>query len=325
MTEKELLERLARIGPTNTQTERMLQRIMNPSEAKSKQKRQWRWSYRIALPAMLGALLIGFGLPLLMNGEEEPAIVVLKPIVTPVPMSIDISPRGLHLPQLGEVRKFLNYNGSRYEFLNNGQPYDLSELKLEESEPLGKLEYDITVDMQNGGTNGYASRDFGTTYMTEGILYKLPGYDPAFRLAVARDDRYYIVQLVGHTDDSAIAAKDYVAAARLNKLVERVELLEYTGSQLLHAWSIEKEVREWVKHIAAFESAGKLTNEQYEQLAKARVPGETYKLRVVLKDGTAIDMLLTPRLRLISIGDSQYKLSDDWVTTYSYLFQSNNQ
>ncbi|GMK38517.1 hypothetical protein PCCS19_15710 [Paenibacillus sp. CCS19] len=322
MTEEELLERLARIGPTKTQTERMLQRILNPSEAKSKPKRQWRWSYRIAMPAMLGMLLLAIGLPFMMNGKEEPAIVVLKPAVAISPMAVSITPRGFSLPQAGEIRKFLNYNGSRYEFLNKGEPYDLSELKLGESEPLGKLEYDIAADMLIGGTNGYASRDFGTTYLTGGTLYELPGYDPAFRLAVERDDRYYIVQLVGHTDDSVIAADDYAAVAHLDKLAERVELLDGTGSQLLHAWSIEKEVREWIKHIASFEPSGKLTNEQYEQLAKAEASGEAYTLRVALRDGTAIDMPLTPEMCLIAIGDNRYKLSDDWLTTYSYLFQT---
>lgn len=312
MTEKELLERLARVGPTNTQTERMLQRILNPSEAKSKSKRQWRWSYRIAMPAMLGMLLLAIGLPFMMNGEEEPAIVVLKPAVAINPMAISISPRGFSLPQAGEVRKFLNYNGSRYEFLNKGEPYDLSALKLEESKPLGKLDYDIAADMLAGGTNEYESRDFGTTYLTGGTLYELPGYDPAFRLAVERDDRYYIVQLVGHTDDSTIAADDYVAAARLNKLAERVELLDGTGSQLLHEWSVDKEVREWIKQIASVEPAGKLTNEQYEQLAKEEASGGAYTLRVALRDGTSIDMPLTPEMRLIAIGDSRYKLSDDW-------------
>jgi hypothetical protein len=300
--------------------ERMLDRITNPSKVEPKLKWQWSRSYRIALPTLLCVLLIGIGLPFVMNGGGEPVIAVLHPIVSPAPMAISIEPRGVGLPQASEVRKFLNYNGSRYAFLNNGEPYDLSEWKLEESEPLGKLEYDIAADMQNGGTEGYASRDFGTTYLMGGNLYQLPGYDPAFRLAVERDDRYYIVQLVGRTDDGSIPAVDYVEAAHLDQLAERVELLDHSSKQL-RAWSAMKDVSEWIGRISAFESAGQLTNEQYEQLAEAGSSGETYTLHVALKDGTAIDMLLNPGLRLISIGDSRYQLSE---ATYSDLFDSND-
>lgn len=318
MTEKELVERLARMGPTETQLDRMLKRVLNPTEAKP--KRQWSRGYRIALPALLCVLLVGIGLPFFMHGEEEQIVAVLKPIVAPAPMTIDIGPRAVGLPHAGEIRKFLNYNGNRYVFLNNGEPYDLSELELGESTPLGKLDYDIMADLQAGGTEGYTSRDFGTTYLAGGVLYKLPGYDPAFRLVVEQDERYYIVQLVGRADDGSIAADDYVKAAHLDKLAERVELLDHS-SKLLHVWSDKKDVREWIEHIASLEPAGELTNEQYEQLAKAEVSGETYILRAVLKDGTSIDMPLTPGMRLISIGDGKYKLSD---TTYSYLFDTND-
>ncbi|PWV98519.1 hypothetical protein DFQ01_11729 [Paenibacillus cellulosilyticus] len=317
MTEQELIERLARMGPTETQVERMLNQIMNPSEAKP--KRRWSWGYRIALPAVLGLLLLVIGLPFIMNGAEEPVWVPLKPVASPAPMSISIEPRGLDLTHASDVRKFLNYNGSRYEFLNNGEPYDLSEWKLGENKPLGKLDDDITADVQAGGTNGYASQDFGTTYLVGGILYKLPGYDPAFRLVVEQDGRYYIVQLVGRADDSSMTANEYVESADLDKLADRVELLDHS-SKLLHTWSTPKDVQEWIKHIASFEPAGKLTNEQDEQLAKADSSGETYTLRAALKDGTTIDMKLTPEMHLIAIGDSQYKLSDEWLATYSYLF-----
>lgn len=318
MTEKELIERLARMGPTNTQVDRMLERIMNPATAKLRLRWNWSWSIRIAVPALLCMLMIGIGLPLYMNGDEEPAWVPLKPIVSPTPMAVSIGPRAVGLSLDVDVRKFLNYNGSRYEFLNNGQPYDLSELKLGEHKPLGKLDYDIAADMQAGGSQGYASRDFGTTYLAGGIVYELTGYKPSFRLAVEQNGRYYVVQVVGRTDESIMEANDYVEAAQLDKLADRFELMD-SSSKLLHTWTIKKDIHEMVKRIASFEAAGKLTNEQYEQLAKATNLGENHILRAVLKDGTVIDMLLTPEMGLIAIGDGRYKLSEEWLAAYSDL------
>ncbi|MDQ6419398.1 hypothetical protein RB620_08140 [Paenibacillus sp. LHD-117] len=319
MTEQELIDRLAKIGPTKTQTDRMLNRILNPGKAKP--KAFWRRGYRIALPALACLLFAIVAIPAFLQDKEEAAIPLLKPVVAPLAAEFGL-PRGTPRAfDAGGVSKFLNYNGSRYTFLNDGAPFDLSALKIEEGEPLGMLDYDISADLQAGGVNGYAKRDFGATYLMGGSLYELPGYEPGFRLAVAHEGSTYIAQLAGKTDGSMIPAGDYVKQAKLGRLAERVELLDQPGKQLLHVWLAKKDLRDWIDRITACEPVSELTNELHDQLALAQSSGKTNVLRWALKDGTSIDMNIFPDMKIVTIGDGAYALPDSWMETNSHLFR----
>ncbi|WP_214625980.1 hypothetical protein [Paenibacillus agaridevorans] len=315
MTEKELIDRLARMGPTDKQTDRMLERILNPA---AKPRFALKQSYRIALPALVILLFSLYWLPALQQKQNK-EIPQLTTVVAPFAAEFGL-PRGGKSIHIGTLGKFLNYNGSRYTFLKNGAAYDLSGWKVEEQDALGTLQYDIAADIQNGGTKGYSSRDLATTYMNGGTIYALPGYAPAFRLAVSYEGRYYIAELSGKTDDRVIDAKEFVSLADLSRMTMRLEWLDHQGTTVMRVWDAKKDIRKWSNLIAESIPLEKLTDEQYERLAKARLSDRSCQARWVLRDGTSIVMYLVPDLSLLTIGNGNYELSKTFLETYSKEF-----
>jgi hypothetical protein len=309
MTEKELIDRLARMGPTDKQTDRMLERILNPA---AKPRFALKPSYRIALPTLVILLLSLYWLPALQQKQNK-EIPQLTSVVAPFAVEFGL-PRAIHAGTLG---KFLNYNGSRYTFLEDGAAYDLSGWKVEEQGVLGTLQYDIAADIQNGGKKGYSSRDLATTYMNGGTIYALPGYAPTFRLAVSYEGRYYIAELSGKTDDGVIDAKEFVSLADLSRMTMRIEWLDHQGTTVMQVWDAKKDIRKWSNLIAESIPIEKLTDEQYERLAKARSSDRSFQVRWVLRDGTSIVMYLVPDLSLLTIGNGNYELSETFLEMYS--------
>lgn len=306
MTEKELIERLNRMGPTDRQMDRMLERILNPA---TKRKSIFKSSYRIALPALAILLLVPLFWP--PSTQQEP-IQELTPIMNAAtPFA---GPRGGMALHPGSNGKVLNYNGSRYTFLENGAAYDLSGWGIEAQPALGTLQYDMSADIQDGGKEGYSSRDLAATYMLGGTLYELPGYDPAFRLVVSHEGRTYIAQLSGLADGSVIDAGDYVSLADLKRLAKRIELLNGDGT-LAQAWDEKKDIRRWISIISDSKAA-----ETSNEMAESQTSGKSYQLKWRLLDGTSITMNLAPELSQLTIGTGRYELSKTFIETYGTIF-----
>ncbi|MFD0960738.1 hypothetical protein [Paenibacillus chungangensis] len=319
MNEKELITRLGRIGPTETQKERMLDRILAPEAPK---KAPLKAAYRFGIPAACCAMLaLVLAIPLLF--KQESVIPQLVPAnAQPV---VGISVLGVHTRGMDRMgpQKYMNYNGHRYTFLQQGVAYDLSGFMRESKEELGTLQFDVLEDLGSGGKKGYANKDYAATYLVGGTLYRLPGYDTGFRLAVELDGQYYIAQLAGRTDEGIIPANEYIALADLKRLAERVDIMNHSGSKLLHSLVEKQAVKEWIEAISASSSADDLTREDMEKLARAQSEGRSYKIAFQLKDNTSIDMYVAPELKLASIGNGRYVLAEAFLKQYGQLFINN--
>ncbi|MBH5318431.1 hypothetical protein I6N90_11485 [Paenibacillus sp. GSMTC-2017] len=315
MNEKELITSISRLNPTKEQKERMLSRILVPEPPR---KMPLKRRYKIAIPALCGTMLsLAFVFPIFYKQDAEiPQLVALKA------ESMQPAKTFRHLPviDLIEPQKFMNYNGFRYTFLNEGAPYDQSSLRLNKDERLGVLSAEIQQDIGSSGEDGYDDRDFATTYLVGGELYPLQSYDPSFRLAVAYRGQYYIAQLAGKADNSIIPAEDYLDFADMDKLAERVDIMNISGSDFLHSLEIKKDIRHWIAMLRGSEEAVHVTKEDYEQLVNTDPEGKSYLVRFHLKDSTLIDMYIIPELKLASFGDGRYILPDSFTEDYAKLF-----
>ncbi|RJE89618.1 hypothetical protein D3P07_05080 [Paenibacillus sp. 1011MAR3C5] len=318
MNEKELIARMSRLGPTKLQKKRMLSRILGQ---KARRKPPLRRSVKIAIPA-IGCAVLSLALFFPVFFKADPAIPSLTALQQVQPSPFTVTPR--HMPlsvSLGPL-KMMNYNGHRYTFLNDGAPYDLADRMPGVEEKLGLLQYDLKSDMENGGKDGYAGLDYATTYLLGGSIYRLPGYDPAFRLAVEHEGRYYIAQLSGRTDNSIIPAVEYAEAAELARLTQEVDIMNHIGSVQLHTLDRKKDVRKWIEMFSQSEAAVNRDREADEQWAKAQSEGKSYLAKLRLKDGTAIDIFVIPELGMASLGDNRYILPEAFREAYADLFHS---
>lgn len=215
------------------------------------------------------------------------------------------------------MRKFLNYAGYRYAFLEDGAPYDFAEFELTHN--LGALDRDILAGMGDGGINGIAEQDFATTFALGGTLYEIPGYDPAFRLAVALDGQIYLAELVGRVDNLPMGADYYCAVSDLEHMATKANILPHMGGDALRTLG-----RGDASRIARSLSGAEpvmLTNEDYEAVAREQTEGGSWQLELVLKDGTDLHMYVLPWLSLITIGDDYYALPEDFLRQYGDDFK----
>lgn len=293
MTEKELIDRISAIGPTETQKDRMLNRILMPG---SKPKASFKRSYKIAVPALCAAIvLILFAIPVLFDDKPAvPQLIRLDAATTPFSAPIQ---RGVFGIEPMSAQSYLNYNGNRYSFLDNGAFFDLSGVKLGP----------IADSMQPA--NG------------EGTIYTIPGYDPGFRLAVEREGHYRIAQFAGKSDDGVIAADEFLALADLGRLTERVEIMTHTGTELLHAIEGKKNLQALIKAIGQSKIADDWTMEDERRLAVSQIAGNSFMIKFNLKDGTAVSMHAMPELKLATIGNGRYRLSERFLNDYADLFK----
>ncbi|REK77653.1 hypothetical protein [Paenibacillus paeoniae] len=300
MNEKELITRISRLGPTKTQKERMLSRILEPEAPK---KAPLKRSYKIAIPAICCAMLsLALILPMFLRQESAiPSLVALS--VQPSPQTF--TPRQMPLQAAIDPLKMMSFNGYRYTFLSDGAPYDLSGMM---PTPGDKLSDD--------------DQDFATTYLAGGTLYRLQGYDPGFRIAVEHQGRYYIAQMSGRTDDVTIPAEEYVNVADLVRLTEKIDIMNHSGSLHLHSLDGKNEVRKWIEMFSRSESSVNRDREDDEQWAKAQSEGKSYLAKLRLKDGTAIDMYVVPELGAASLGDNRYGLPESFQEAYADLFHN---
>ncbi|MFF2888618.1 hypothetical protein [Paenibacillus sp. NPDC057967] len=318
MNKKELIARMSRLGPTKTQKERMLSRILGQEARRNPPLRR---SVKIAIPA-IGCAVLSLALVFPVFFKADPAIPSLTALQQAQPSPFTVTPRHMPLSVSLGPPKMMNYNGYRYTFLNDGAPYDLADRMPEAKDKLGSLIYDLKSDMENGGKDGYAVLDYATTYLLGGEVYPLPGYEPGFRLAVKHEGRYYIAQLSGRTDNGIIPAREYTEAAELARLTKEIDIMNHIGSVQLHALDRKKDVRKWIEMFSQSEPAVNRDREADEQWAKAQSEGKSYLAKLHLKDGTAIDLFVVPELGMASLGDNRYILPESFKEAYADLFHN---
>lgn len=321
MNEKELIARMSRLGPTKMQKERMLTRILSQEARK---KPSLRRSVKIAIPA-IGCAVLSLALVFSVFFKADPVIPSLTALQQVQPMPLTAAPRQLPLSLSLSPLKMMNYNGYRYTFLNEGAPYDLADIMSGAERKLGILQYDLKSDMERGGKDGCAEQDYATTYLLGGSVYPLPGYEPAFRLAVEHEGRYYIAQLSGRTDNGIITAREYAETAELARLTKEIDIMNDSDSVQLHVLDREKEVRKWIEMFSQSEPAVNRDREANEQWVMAQPEGKSYLARLRLKDGTAIDMFVVPELGMAAIGDNRYVLPESFKEAYADLFYNSSR
>ena len=214
------------------------------------------------------------------------------------------------------MRKFMNYNGSRYVFMENGAAYKLSGEQLKTV--LGTLDYDIQADPQaNSG------KEFATTFALGATVYEMSDYDSDFRIAVEWEGNYYICQKVGLTDQTPMDVSEYFQAARFPEIIDEVFICDHMGTEMLSEFPKE-ETASLIDLLSQAEPA-ELSDEDYQQIARAQTEGDSYQLLFSLNDGTTYRLYVIPSLGIIMIGDDRYTLPESFADTFGGVFDGLSQ
>ncbi|MDL2234480.1 hypothetical protein LJC63_13015 [Ruminococcaceae bacterium OttesenSCG-928-L11] len=239
-------------------------------------------------------------------------------------LATEAEPRAmiLTLDSPAGIRKILNYNGYRYAFAENGSPYDFSAFRLETR--LGVLEHDIMAGMDGQGENTVAAMDFAATFAIGGVLYEIPGYNPAFRLAVEWDGRTYLAEAVGKVDNTPMDAASFFEAGDIRARIVSVAILAHSGGEPLQTVERKQTARDMVELLAKSTPA-ELTGDDYSAIATAQWEGRSWQMQLSLNDGTAVSLYVMPDLGYVSIGDEYYRLPDTFQSQYGPLFEGLTQ
>lgn len=284
--------------------ERMLANVLSQRKVTTLPKNKKRMApLHWIMPAACAAavLLSVVSLPQFQPAVESPEV------IQQVTVGAD-SPNGM--------RKFMNYDGLRYVFLENGATYDLEADQLSQS--VGTLEHDIGQDPER-----YSTMEFASTFAVGGTIYEMKGYDPAFRLAVETDGYYYICQSVNTVDNAGLELDTYFKTAALEERVKRIQICDHAGRESLAEIS-GHEVQEMLSIISCSTQA-ELTDEQYQQISKAQRTGGSFLLKCRMNDGTTYQMYVIPALSMVMAGDSTYILPDAFSEKYGSIFDDLEQ
>lgn len=271
------------------------EREVLPDNIPYKKKLGWlRWS---ALAACFGIIAVSaLSINFLSKNETVTQIEQIAPA--------EDSPDGM--------RKFINYNGNRYVFLENGAAYSLTSEQLGKS--LGILEYDIQSDPQ---TNG--KKEFSATYALGGTIYEMKAYNPYFRIAVEFESKYYICQNAANTDGTVMEIPEFFKAAGFPDAIKGISVSDHFGKETLSEIP-NKETADFIEELSQVKPA-ELDGDQYQQIAKAQNEGKSYQLFFNLKDGTKYSLYLIPELNIAMIGDNRYMFSDEFSDKFGHLFE----
>lgn len=229
-----------------------------------------------------------------------------EPIVQTAPASD--APNGM--------RRFMNWNGMRYEFLENGAVYQIPEGQL--GEALGTLIHDIAADPEAN-----AGKDLSATYALGGTVYELKNYDTQFRVAVEYDDGYCICQSTAFTDGTPLDPASYFTLAGFPDNIQAVSVFDHSGSSLLTQLP-QKEMEQFVAALAQSVPA-QLSDEQYQQIGRAQREGKSFRVTFDLDDGTSYGFYLIPSLNIAMFGDGRYTTPQDFSDTFGGLFDGLEQ
>lgn len=220
------------------------------------------------------------------------------------------------------IRKFLNYNGYRYAFVDDGAPFKFS--GDEPSKSLGALEFDLKRDIEKNEPAINAAKDYATTFAFGGKLYEIPSYPSHFRIAVQYEHQFYLAEIVAKVDDTAITAAEYLEISNLKVQVQDFHILNHMGNDVLKKVTTRTSVNAVIDGLYDATNAH-LTNKEYEAIADAQSKGKSYLLKFNLKDGTHMNMYMIPELNIVSMGDSYYRLPGMFMNQSGDLFEKLKQ
>lgn len=310
MKEQALIQSLTRIEPSDAQRKKMLNHIYDQM---SKKNTTMINRLKIVIPAFSCALLIL--LSIIPSFIHQPIVFPIDALQdNPAPFARIAAPLALS-------PKYFNYQGNRYEFMTDGAKYDLSKVKL--TEMLGSLEHSITFDVKRREFIN-SDLDYASTYMTGGTLYKVSAYDIGFRLAVVKDNSYYLAQIAGKVDKSPLPAAIFFKNGNLRKITAQIRIMNRAGTVLLYESSSQKLIKTFIDNFSEASPADNLTDEQYQTFRTAQSNGRSYKVQLKLKDSTDIIIYITPDIGILSIGENNYFLTESFLSEYSAFFEKLN-
>lgn len=266
------------------------------------QLRRVRWKAWASIAACL-ALLVGSAAVVWMS-RQAPLPIRQAPMM------------GIASESPNGPRKYLNYNGCQYVYLENGCPFELTEAHL--GEVLGRLEYDILSDREGNG-----ARDYAATFGVGGTLYQMTGYDPDFRLAVEFEGSYYICEKTGGTDGSALDAAALFETANFQKTVTEIILYDHFGREELGRLS-GRDTKVLIKLLSQASPAS-LTQGDYEAIGKAQKAGKSFLVAFQLADTTRYRLYVIPSLSIAMIGNGRYTLPDEFHSAFDPVFDALSQ
>ncbi|TCZ74688.1 hypothetical protein E0485_19150 [Paenibacillus albiflavus] len=301
MNEKDLIHSISKIGPTDEQQSKMLSAIINRS---SRQQSTLKRRLRFAIPALCIICAVF-------------ALLVIIPRFTLEPVISQIEAQPMSASTSNFMRKYFNYSGNRYEFINNGAQFDFSQVPL--TEELGTLNHEILLD-RKAGKMLKVDEDLSTTFAVGGTLYQIPAYNSAFRIAVVYQDNYYMAQFVGHSDNSPVSASEYFTNTGLSESAKQIELLNFSGTESKGIIGRHKTVQGLIEELAQSVFASDLKEEDYMAIGKAQSSGNSFLLRIHLADKTSVEINIIPELGIVSIGDNRYYLTKQFISDFTELF-----
>lgn len=227
-----------------------------------------------------------------------------------------IQPNSIAATSPNGVRKYLNYNGCRYVFLNSGSAYDLTQQQL--GDALGTIVYDIQAAPKENG-----KLDFAATFALGGTVYQLRTYDPAFRIAVKLDGNYYIAENVDTVDGSDVDMAAYFETADFEKTVKEIQIYDHFGREKLETVKGSK-VSKMIALLSQVHPA-ELSNEDFERIGKAQKNGKSFLVVFRLADTTQFQLYVIPSMSIAMIGDNRYRLPEAFQNDFGTLFGSLKQ
>ena len=214
------------------------------------------------------------------------------------------------------MRKFMNLNGSRYAFLENGAAYAVLETLLGES--LGVLSLDIQANPQENG-----QAELATTYAMGGEVYALNTYDKRFRVAVKLDGQVYLAEQVAHLDGTPLDLVNYFDQAKVHKYTELTQILDHGKREVLR--ELTKKQTEQLLQALEQSAAAALTDEEYQAVGHAQTEGKSFYVQFVLADETTFGGYVVPELGLVMFGDDRYRLPENFGEACGALFSGLTQ
>ena len=291
MNENNLKQCLDAIKPSPRQQEHiltsMLEQIDNPPSSKYMQTtknqfniKSWK-SLGIACSVLVAISLILFS-------NVAPTTQSRFPVSTP------------SLTAEAGMRKFMNYNGYRYIFLDDVAEMSIAPASLLKS--LGTL--DIALDT-NGKVN--PTTPFSSTFAIGGTIWQLREYNPNYRVVVALNDQYYLCEKVGRSDDGFFDLSQFFEDANLYNRITNIDITSRTENTSISTLNAQ-DSSSLLKLIAESDFLLPSTID-YELLFSEASRLEALTLTLHFNDATQMMFFLTPSQNIISIGDSYYLIS----------------
>lgn len=303
MKNKHIIHAYEPVRPDEIAKKRMLSNILSEKSGKSFETNPKRKSLlRKWLPAacVAAVLLCALAVPKWMDLSASSQFVQVTPGAD--------SPNG--------IRKYMNYGGNRYVYLENGAVYEIGEKEL--SKAIGTLTYDIQANPED-----YHAEDFAATFGVGGTVYQIDAYDPEFRVAVEINGDFYLCENVGIVNGDPIDVKTYFETADFAETVNGIEVCDHAGNTVLTEIS-GQDTKKMINILTQVTPAD-LTDEQYQQIGQAQRNGESFQLMFQLKDHTVYKMYVIPSLSIAMVGDNRYFLTDEFDKMFGELFSNLKQ